>query len=74
MKRAATRRTRSSNGNGSGGVVILSRQQLEQRAERVAQDLLQVSRAKAFKLLEKGKLRGTLAEAELTKCRDLLAD
>jgi hypothetical protein len=60
--------------NGSGAVIVLTREQLESRAEQAAQDLLQVSRARAFRLLERGKLRGTLAEAVLTPMRDLLAE
>jgi hypothetical protein len=60
--------------NGSGAVVVRTRKQLEERAEKVAQDLLGVSSVRAFKMLDGGKLRGTLAEAALTPIRDLLAD
>jgi hypothetical protein len=60
--------------NGSGAVFVKTKAQLEDRAERVAQDLLNVSRVRAFKMLDQGKLRGTLAESALTPLRDLLAD
>jgi len=60
------------NGNGVGGVVVVTRPELEARADKVAQDLLGKSRKRAFKMLDEGKLRGTLAEATLSPIRDLL--
>jgi hypothetical protein len=60
------------NGNGAAGVVVLTRPQLEARADKIAQDLVGTSRARAFKMLDQGKLRGTLAEATLSPIRDLL--
>ncbi|HKE13295.1 MAG TPA: hypothetical protein VKB80_00400 [Kofleriaceae bacterium] len=54
--------------------MVRTRKQLEERAEKTARDLLGVSRVRAFKMLDGGKLRGTLAEAALTPIRDLLAD
>jgi hypothetical protein len=60
------------NGNGAGGVVVLTRPELLARADKIAQDLLGKSRERAFKLLAQGKLRGTLAEAALSPIRDLL--
>lgn len=75
MTRAAPRRRAArATSNGSGAVVVLTREELEARAEKVAQDLLHMSRVEAFRLLDRGKLRGTLAEATLTPIRDLLAD
>jgi hypothetical protein len=68
------RRAQRETTNGSGAVVVLTREELEARAEKVAQDLLHMSRVEAFRLLDRGKLRGTLAEAALTPIRDLLAD
>ncbi len=49
-----------------------AREQLENRAEKAAQDLLDVSRQTAFERLRIGALRGTLAEAVLTPLFDLL--
>jgi hypothetical protein len=60
------------NGNGAGRVVVLTRHELEARAEKISQDLLGKSRERAFKMLDQGKLRGTLAEATLSPIRDLL--
>jgi hypothetical protein len=52
--------------------VVLTRPELEARADKIALDLLGKSRARAFRLLDQGKLRGTLAEATLSPIRDLL--
>ena len=60
------------NGNGAGGVVVLTRSELEARADKISHDLLGKSRERAFKMLVQGKLRGTLAEATLSPIRDLL--
>ena len=54
------------------GVVVLTRPELEAKADKAAHDLLGKSRACAFKMLEQGRLRGTLAEAVLTPMRDML--
>jgi len=53
-------------------VFVLTRPELGARAEKIAQDLLGKSRERAFKMLDQGKLRGTLAEATLSPLRDLL--
>ena len=68
-RRSKTRKAATPAG---GGVVVLTREGLEKRADEIAADLLKVSRVKAFQLLDKGKLRGTLAEAQLSPIRALL--
>lgn len=72
MKRTTTGKRVNGHGNGAGGVFVLTRPELEARAEKIAQDLLGKSRERAFKMLDQGKLRGTLAEATLSPIRDLL--
>jgi hypothetical protein len=56
----------------NGSVVVLTRAELQQRADQASKELVGVTRAQAFKMLDNGKLRGTLAEAVLTPMRDLL--
>jgi len=53
-------------------VEILSRADLERRAEAEAQEMLGVSAREAFQLLDDGKLRGTLTEVEFICLRELL--
>lgn len=72
VKRMTTGKRVNGHRNGTGGVVILTRPELEARAEKIAQELLGKSRERAFKMLDQGKLRGTLAEATLSPIRDLL--
>lgn len=72
VKRTTTGRRVNGHGNGAGGVVVVTRPQLEARAEKIAQDLLGKSREHAFKMLDQGELRGTLADATLSPIRDLL--
>ena len=71
MKRASKKK--HVNGHAAGAVVVLTRPELEARAAQVAKDLVGVSRERAFKMLDQGKLRGTLAEMYLAPIRTLLA-
>ncbi len=57
-----------------GGVTVLTREQLIARAEKASKDLLGISYRKAFTLLRKGKLHGTLANAVLQPMMDMLYD
>ena len=50
----------------------LTRAELLERAETVARELLHTTREDAFARLERGELRGTLAEPELRMLRDML--
>jgi hypothetical protein len=45
---------------------------IRERIEREAHSMLGVSARTAFRQIADGKLRGTIAEAELTGLRDLL--
>lgn len=53
-------------------VIHLSVAELEALGERIARDLVGVSRDEAFRMLERGDLRGTLAEPELTMVHSML--
>jgi hypothetical protein len=55
----------------NGNVVVFTRVGIEARADAVARDL-GVNREKAFKMLDEGKLRGTVAEMRLAPLRFLL--
>jgi hypothetical protein len=55
----------------NGNVVVFTRVGIEARADAVARDL-GVDREKAFKMLDEGKLRGTVAEMRLAPLRFLL--
>jgi len=72
MKRAVPKRVNGHGANGHGGVVTLTRPELEARADKIASELLHVSRGRAFTMLDQGKLRGTLAESALAPLRNLL--
>lgn len=69
--KATTSKTKRTNG-ASGGVVVLTRAELQARADKAAQELVGTTRVRAFERLDAGELRGTLAEAVLTPMRDLL--
>lgn len=56
----------------SDPVQRLDRAEIQSRADVVARDLLQTTREDAFSRLERGELRGTLAEPELRMLRDML--
>jgi hypothetical protein len=55
----------------NGSVVVFTRAGIEARADAVAKDL-GVNREKAFRMLDQGKLRGTVAEMRLAPLRFLL--
>lgn len=55
-----------------GGVRVLTHKQLLAEAERVARDLVGVSRARAFVMLDRGELNGTLAAMYLSPLRTML--
>jgi hypothetical protein len=57
---------------GATQIKVLSKHDLQQRAEQGAQEMLGVTARTAFKWLDGGKLRGTIAEAELKSLRLLL--
>ena len=59
--------------NGNRNVVVATKAQIRARADKIAQDLLQVSHRQVFRMIDTGELRGTLAEAALTPLRDMLA-
>lgn len=50
----------------------LSAEEVQQLAEERAQSMLQVSATRAFKLLDQGKLNGTIAEAEFQTLRFMM--
>lgn len=50
----------------------LTREQVLQRAERLARDILGVTAEEAYARLDRGELRGTIIEAELWSFRFLL--
>lgn len=52
--------------------IELTRAQLEALAEREARELLGVSAGEALAKLDRGELRGTIAEAEFSMLRSLL--
>lgn len=54
-----------------GSVVVYTRAGIEARADAIAKGL-GVDRKKAFRMLEQGKLRGTVAEMRLAPLRFLL--
>jgi hypothetical protein len=58
--------------NANGSVVVYTRAGIEARADAIAKDL-GVDRKKAFRMLEEGKLRGTVAELRLAPLRFLLS-
>ena len=60
-----------SNRNAKGNVVMHTRAGIEARADAVARDL-GVDRKAAFKMLDRGQLRGTVAEMRLAPLRFLL--
>lgn len=51
----------------------LTRAEILDLADTIAWDLLQTTREDAFARLERGELRGTLAEPELRMLREMLA-
>ena len=53
-------------------VQILTRSELLRRAEDESREMLGVSMTDAFRMLDNGELRGTIAEAKLTCLRMLL--
>jgi hypothetical protein len=55
----------------NGSVVVFTRAGIEARADAVAKDL-GVNREKAFRMLDQGKLHGTVAEMRLAPLRFLL--
>jgi hypothetical protein len=55
----------------NGSVVVFTRAGIEARADAVAKEL-GVNREKAFRMLDQGKLRGTVAEMRLAPLRFLL--
>jgi hypothetical protein len=55
----------------NGNVVVYTRAGIEARVDAVAKDL-GVNREKAFRMLDQGKLRGTVAEMRLAPLRFLL--
>lgn len=57
----------------ASAVVVLTRAEVETKAEKTARDLLGTSYARAIKRLDRGELRGTLAEVYLSQLRHLLA-
>jgi hypothetical protein len=57
---------------GSDPVQRLDRAEIQSRADAVSRDLLNTTREDAFDRLERGELRGTLAEPELRILRDML--
>jgi hypothetical protein len=57
--------------NGADPIERLSRAELEGRADDVAR-ALGVSRQRAFEMLDRGELKGSIAEPELQMVRDLL--
>lgn len=65
IKRAAIVRKRD------GSVVVYTRAAIEARADSIAKGL-GVDRDKAFRMLDQGKLRGTVAEMRLASLRFLL--
>ncbi len=63
------------NGHANGATEktkVLSKNDLLKRIDRGAQAMLGVSRVEAFKMLDRGDLRGTIAADELTGLRMLL--
>lgn len=58
--------------NAHGAIRRLSQRQAENLAERQARAMLCVSRDEAFAMLDRGELRGTIAEAELSILRALI--
>jgi len=53
--------------------VVLTKKQLEKRADRAAQTILGLSsREQAFQKLDRGELEDTIAGAEFTMLRELL--
>jgi hypothetical protein len=57
----------------TNGVVYMTRPEAQQYVDRQAQRLLGVSSAHAFGMLDRGELRGTMAEAQLSLLRGLVA-
>ena len=55
-----------------GDTVVLSRAELEARADREAHDILGVGREEAFAMLDRGGLEGTIIQAELSMLRSLI--
>jgi hypothetical protein len=53
-------------------IKVISKRQLKARAEAESKSMLGVSSRTAFKWLDAGKLRGTMAEAEFKGLRFLL--
>jgi hypothetical protein len=64
-------RAAGSSARPNGNVVVLTRADVEARADAVALDLGMGRRA-AFRMLDQGKLRGTVAEMRLAPLRFLL--
>lgn len=58
---------------GSDPVQRLDRAAIQSRADTVARDLLHTTRDDAFGRLQRGELKGTLAEPELRMLHDMLA-
>ena len=69
MKRGPA--TRFDAGSSNGNVVVHTRLGIEARADAVARSL-KVSRKVAFQMLDRGELRGTVAEMQLAPLRFLL--
>jgi hypothetical protein len=59
--------------NGNGYHPALTPRQAAELADREAQRILEVSSAEAFKMLDRGDLEGTAAEAEFRMLRFLVA-
>jgi hypothetical protein len=51
---------------------VMSRDQIASEADRLARSVLHVSAANAFRQLDRGKLAGTVIEAELKMLRRML--
>jgi hypothetical protein len=60
-------------GNGAGSAKVLEKKDVRRLADERAQEMLHVrSSREAFRLLDEGKLDGTIAEAELKMLRFLM--
>lgn len=57
----------------NGYARALSPAELRALAEETARHMLEVSYEEAIAMLDRGELRGTIAEVELTMLRDLMA-
>jgi hypothetical protein len=60
-------------GNGAASAKVLGKMDVKRLADERAQEMLQVrSSREAFRLLDEGKLDGTIAEAEFKMLRFLM--